>query len=144
MLIFEVEMCCLTKSSSSLLFARFYGCRRLLLEAKTKLRQSPIDCAELSICSRLSLMRAWNRSYASGLYSTTSSTCAPAFLSTSAACACVACVKSMPFTLSIWSPLRNSPLESAAPPLSMNETNMPSPPSPPTMLKPKPCWPLCK
>ena len=44
----------------------------------------------------------------------------------------------------IRSPLRSSPLRSAGPPARMKETKMPSPSSPPTMLKPKPVEPLCR
>lgn len=43
----------------------------------------------------------------------------------------------------IRSPLRSSPLKSAGPPARMKETKMPSPSSPPTMLKPRPVEPLC-
>ena len=43
----------------------------------------------------------------------------------------------------IRSPLLNSPLRSAGPPARMKETKIPSPSSPPTMLKPKPVEPLC-
>jgi hypothetical protein len=44
----------------------------------------------------------------------------------------------------IRSPLRSSPLRSAGPPARMKETKMPSPSSPPTMLKPRPVEPLCR
>lgn len=44
-------------------------------------------------------------------------------------------------TLRIWSPLWSSPLRSAGPPARMKEINMPSPSSPPTMLKPRPVEP---
>lgn len=37
-----------------------------------------------------------------------------------------------------WSPCLSSPLTSAGPPAKMNDTNMPFPSSPPTMLKPSP------
>lgn len=43
----------------------------------------------------------------------------------------------------IRSPLLSSPLKSAGPPARMKETKMPSPSSPPTMLKPRPVEPLC-
>lgn len=43
----------------------------------------------------------------------------------------------------IRSPLLSSPLRSAGPPARMKETKMPSPSSPPTMLKPRPVEPLC-
>lgn len=43
----------------------------------------------------------------------------------------------------IWSPLLSSPLRSAGPPARMKDTKMPSPSSPPTMLKPSPVEPLC-
>lgn len=43
----------------------------------------------------------------------------------------------------IRSPRRSSPLKSAGPPARMKETKMPSPSSPPTMLKPRPVEPLC-
>lgn len=43
----------------------------------------------------------------------------------------------------IRSPLRSSPLRSAGPPARMKETKIPSPSSPPTMLKPNPVEPLC-
>lgn len=43
----------------------------------------------------------------------------------------------------IRSPLLSSPLRSAGPPASMKDTKMPSPSSPPTMLKPRPVEPLC-
>lgn len=46
-----------------------------------------------------------------------------------------------PLTERIWSPLRSSPLRSAGPPARMKEMNMPSPSSPPTMLKPRPVEP---
>ncbi len=68
----------------------------------------------------------------------------PAVLSISAACSCVAWVKSILLTLMIWSPLRRFPLKSAGPPVNINDINMPSPPSPPTILKPRPDVPLCK
>lgn len=42
----------------------------------------------------------------------------------------------------IWSPRFSSPLRSAGPPARMKETKMPSPSSPPTMLKPRPVEPL--
>lgn len=42
-----------------------------------------------------------------------------------------------------WSPLCNSPLRSAGPPAKMNDTNIPSPSSPPTMLNPRPVGPFC-
>ena len=38
----------------------------------------------------------------------------------------------------IWSPRLTCPERSAGPPASMNEMNIPSPSSPPTMLKPSP------
>lgn len=41
----------------------------------------------------------------------------------------------------IWSPFRSSPLRSAGPPARMKEMKMPSPSSPPTMLKPRPVEP---
>lgn len=44
----------------------------------------------------------------------------------------------------IRSPRRSSPLRSAGPPARMKETKMPSPSSPPTMLKPRPLEPLCR
>lgn len=43
----------------------------------------------------------------------------------------------------IRSPLLSSPLRSAGPPARIKETKMPSPSSPPTMLKPRPVEPLC-
>lgn len=43
----------------------------------------------------------------------------------------------------IRSPLLSSPLRSAGPPAKMKETKMPSPSSPPTILKPNPVEPLC-
>lgn len=43
----------------------------------------------------------------------------------------------------IRSPRLSSPLKSAGPPARMKETKMPSPSSPPTMLKPRPVEPLC-
>lgn len=42
----------------------------------------------------------------------------------------------------IWSPLRSSPLRSAGAPARMKDTNIPSPFSPPTMLKPRPVDPF--
>ena len=42
------------------------------------------------------------------------------------------------------SPRLSSPLRSAGPPARMKETKIPSPSSPPTMLKPSPVEPLCK
>lgn len=41
-------------------------------------------------------------------------------------------------TRMIWSPRLTCPERSAGPPASMNEMNIPSPSSPPTMLKPSP------
>lgn len=41
----------------------------------------------------------------------------------------------------IWSPFRSSPLRSAGPPARIKEMKMPSPSSPPTMLKPRPVEP---
>uniref|UniRef100_A0A674NSR7 Uncharacterized protein n=1 Tax=Takifugu rubripes TaxID=31033 RepID=A0A674NSR7_TAKRU len=47
-----------------------------------------------------------------------------------------------PLTDRIWSPRFSSPLRSAGPPARMKETKIPSPSSPPTMLKPRPVEPL--
>lgn len=52
------------------------------------------------------------------------------------------CVCLHVLTLRIWSPLRSSPLRSAGPPARMKEMKIPSPSSPPTILKPKPVDPL--
>src|SRR4029434_7503329 len=41
------------------------------------------------------------------------------------------------------SPLCSSPLRSAGPPVRMKEMKIPSPSSPPTMLKPRPVKPRC-
>lgn len=48
----------------------------------------------------------------------------------------------MSLTVRIWSPLRSSPHRSAGPPASINDINIPSPFSPPTILKPKPVDPF--
>lgn len=60
-----------------------------------------------------------------------------------AASSCVAFLKSTPFTLNNWSPRFNSPPTSAGPPANMNDTKMPWPSSPPTILKPRPLDPFC-
>ena len=44
----------------------------------------------------------------------------------------------------IWSPRRNSPERSAGPPAKMKDTKIPSPSSPPTILKPNPVDPFFK
>lgn len=60
-----------------------------------------------------------------------------------AASSCVATLRLIPFTLRIWSPLLSSPQRSAGPPAKMKDMKMPSPSSPPTILKPRPEPPLC-
>lgn len=60
-----------------------------------------------------------------------------------AASSWVAFLKLIPLTLKIWSPRLSSPLRSAGPPARMKDTNIPSPSSPPTILKPRPDCPLC-
>lgn len=44
----------------------------------------------------------------------------------------------------IRSPFLSSPLRSAGPPARMKEMKIPSPSSPPTMLKPRPVDPRCR
>lgn len=63
-------------------------------------------------------------------------------LRAAAASSWVAVRRLMPLTLSIWSPRRSSPLRSAGPPARMKEIKIPSPSSPPTILKPSPEEPL--
>lgn len=60
-----------------------------------------------------------------------------------AASSCVALRKLTPLTLNNWSPRFNSPPASAGPPARMNDTKIPWPSSPPTMLKPRPVAPFC-
>lgn len=57
-------------------------------------------------------------------------------------CVCV-CVRMWVHTDTSLSPFLSSPLRSAGPPARMKDMKMPSPSSPPTMLKPNPVAPLC-
>ena len=47
-------------------------------------------------------------------------------------------------TKRIWSPRLTSPERSAGPPAKMKDINIPSPSSPPTILKPNPDGPRCR
>lgn len=64
-------------------------------------------------------------------------------LSAWAASSWVAPRKLMPLTVNSWSPRFSSPPTSAGPPANINDTNIPWPSSPPTMLNPSPCGPFC-
>lgn len=64
-------------------------------------------------------------------------------LSAWAASSWVAPRKLMPLTVNSWSPRFSSPPTSAGPPANINDTNIPWPSSPPTILNPSPCEPFC-
>ena len=75
-------------------------------------------------------------------------TVSPAFLSNVTACSCVALSRLTPLTASTWSPRFSRPSVAAGPlgnTLLMTMGKSPrSLPNPPTIAKPKPCWPRCK